>query len=261
MEIKGNTKEEVVRALADLATGSPLLKDLSSETIYEQLMERESQGSTGFGNEIAIPHARIEGMEEFLLYIAVSKRGVEFDAMDKKRVKVFFVILGPAEQVNEHLKILASVSRMLGHTNLKKELLGANTRTVVYETFVKNIAEGTGQKKEKQKMKALFIILFIDDFLNEILEFFIQAGIDGATIIDSFGMGEYISNVPLFATFIGFMNENKTRSKTLLTMIPEDREKDILEGIEEITGDLDKKQGAMIITMDVSFYKGSMKML
>ena len=93
------------------------------------------------------------------------------------------------------------------------------------------------------------------------MEYFIQEGIDGATIVESSGMGEYISNIPLFASFIGFMNENKHSSKTIMAMIPAERQQEILEGIESITGDLDKKEGAMIFMTDVTFYKGTMKML
>ena len=98
-------------------------------------------------------------------------------------------------------------------------------------------------------------------FLNDILEFFIEAGVDGATVIESFGMGEYISNIPLFADFIGFMQKNKNQSRTILALVPEDRVQELVEGIEEITGDLDKKQGAMVLALDVPFYKGTMRML
>ena len=89
----------------------------------------------------------------------------------------------------------------------------------------------------------------------------IEEGIDGATILESSGMGHYISNIPLFASFIGFMNEDRNRSNTILATVPESRVERMVKGIEEITGDLDKTQGAMIMVMDVAFSKGSMKMM
>ena len=92
-------------------------------------------------------------------------------------------------------------------------------------------------------------------------EFFIEEGIDGATVLESSGMGHYISNIPLFASFIGFMNEDKNRSRTIVAMVPENKVNDIIQGIERITGDLDKKEGAMVFTVDASFHKGSMRML
>ena len=84
---------------------------------------------------------------------------------------------------------------------------------------------------------------------------------EGATILDSAGMGRYISNVPLFADFIGFMRENKHQSKTILTLVPQEHTQELIQRIEEVSGDLDKKQGAMIMVLDVSYLKGSMKMI
>ncbi len=259
--IKAKTKDEVLMKLSRLAVKSDKLEGFSEKAIYEKLAEREKQGSTGFGNEIAIPHARIDGMEEFLLFIVTDKKGVEFDTLDKKKAKIIFVILGPEKSVNEHLQILASISRAISQGNLKKEILNVNTESALVDIFLKNTVEKNEISGIKQKMKLLFIVLYLDDFLYHILEYFIQEGIEGATIIDSSGMGEYISNIPLFATFIGFMNEKKNHSKTIMALIPEDKEKDIVDGIERITGDLDKKEGAMILTTDISIYKGTMKMM
>ncbi|MFP4362635.1 MAG: PTS sugar transporter subunit IIA [Spirochaetia bacterium] len=260
--LKAKTKEEVVRKLAKIACKSELLADIQEKTVFEKLHTREQQGTTGFGNGIAIPHARIEGMKDFLLFIVVSPKGVNYEAMDKHSVHIFFVILGPPDKVDAHLKILATISRMLSKTQLRKELLQVGNPETLYETFVRYTRiEGEQQEKTKEKMKLMIVVLYVDDFLYNVLEFFIEEGIEGATVIDSYGMGEYISNVPLFATFIGFMNENKNQSKTLLSLVPETKVKALIEGIEEITGDMDKRQGAMVFTMDVDFYKGTMKMM
>jgi len=259
--LKSKNKEDVLKKLAKLAIKSDKLKGFSEETIFQKLAEREKQGSTGFGNEIAIPHARIKGMDNFLLFIVTDKKGIEFESLDKKRVKLIFVILGPEKSVNEHLQILALISRAVTQGNLKKEILNAKTESVMVEIFLKNTVENHEISKVKQKMKLMLIVLYLDEFLYHILEYFIQEGIEGATIIDSSGMGEYISNIPLFATFIGFMNEKKNHSKTIMVLVPEKKELEFVKGIESITGDLDKKEGAMILTTDISIYKGTMKMM
>lgn len=261
IDLRAKSKDATLRELADLAARSDRTGDVSSDTIYQLLADRESQGSTGFGNEIAIPHARVPGMEEFLLYVATAPRGVEFDALDKKKVKLIFVILGPAEAVNEHLKILALVSRAVGHTNVKNELVQSTSATALYEAFLRNISTGPGDAKEQRKMQMLLLNLYDEDLLYPMLELFIEEGIEGATILDSAGMGRYISNVPLFADFIGFMRQNKNQSKTILTLVPEEHVKDLVARIEEVTGDLDKKQGAMIMVLDIAYMRGSMKMM
>ena len=261
LDIPERTKEAVLRRMGQIASESRAAGDVAADRFYEELLGREKQGSTGFGNEVAIPHARVRGMTEFLLFIVTSRRGVEFDAVDKKKVHVFFVLLGPDDKPTEHLKILAAVSRVLAGTSVKRELLGARSSTGVYEAFLRHVRSVEGEAGGPRAMKALFVILYEEEFLYSILEFFIQEGIEGATIIDSSGMGEYISNVPLFASFIGFMNQSKNKSRTLIAMIPEERVDEIVRGIEEITGDLDKKEGAMVFTLDVGFYKGTMKMM
>ena len=65
----------------------------------------------------------------------------------------------------------------------------------------------------------------------------------------------------MFAEFIGFMQERKNHGRTFMALVPADRERAIIEGTEHITGDLDQKQGAMVMTTDVSFFKGNMNMM
>jgi nitrogen PTS system EIIA component len=260
--LKGKTKDEVLRRLAEQAARSARLEGLSSGQIYEALRDREAQGSTGFGGEIAIPHARIPGMREFLVFFAVAPKGVEFDSLDKKKVKLIFVILGPPEQVNEHLMILAAISRTAGIPAVRNEIIKAPTETAMYEAFIRHSRGGAEHAEGKtRKMKLLLVNLYVQDFFYNILEFFIEEGIDGATIIESFGMGEYISNIPLFADFIGFMKADKNQSRTIMALVPEEMIDTVLEGIEEITGDLEKKQGAMVMVLDLAYHKGSMRMM
>jgi PTS system nitrogen regulatory IIA component len=261
VDVHAKTKEEMILRLAELAVSADAASGIAVETISTALAEREKQGSTAFGNEIAIPHARIPGMDRFLLYIVSAPRGVEFEALDRKKVKLFFVILSPPEAVTDHLKILAAVSRALSHTDLKRELLAARTETALYEAFYRNTQEDRAVAGVTRVMKLVMINLYIEEYLYRILELFIEEGVDGATIVESAGMSHYISNVPLFADFIGFMNESKHHSKAILAMVPEEHVDDLINGIEEITGNLDKKQGAMILVLDIAAYRGSMKML
>jgi PTS system nitrogen regulatory IIA component len=259
--LRGKNKRDVLRELATLACRSSALDESREDEVFAALEAREGQGSTGFGGGIAIPHARLKGMDRFALAIGVHEDGIDFDALDKKRVRLFFIILGPEEQVNEHLKLLAAVSRALTRGSAQKEILAAQGNEAVYEAFLRNVEALGETSREKPKLKFFALILFLEEYVYEILELYLQKGIEGATVLDSFGMGEYISNVPLFATFIGFMQEKKNHSKTILALIPESLETELIEGIEGIVGDLDKKQGAMIFSMDVANYKGSMKML
>ena len=259
--LKANNKQEVLKELATIACQSARLDENRIGEIVTALEKRETQGSTGFGGGIAIPHARLSNMDGFVLAIGVHSEGIDFDALDRKKVRIFFLILGPEAEVGEHLKILAAVSRAITRGQAKKEILAAQESEAVFDAFVRNLESLGESLRKKQTMKLLVLVLFLEEYVYEILELYLQKGVEGATILDSFGMGQYISNIPLFASFFGFMQEKKNHSKTILAMVPENLEKELVDSIEGVLGDLDKKQGAMIFSLNVGMYKGNMKML
>ena len=261
-DLSARDKHEVLQKLAELATQSEALEGVDQETVFQALYDREQQGSTGFGKEVALPHARVPGMTRFLVYVGIFPRGVSFDAVDKKKAKVFFVILGPPELVQEHLRLLAGISRLLAHTNAKQELLRVRSSEAAVETILRHIGEeDAGSAPPAETFKLLFVTVYVETYMYDILEIFLDFGVDGATIVESSGMSRYISNVPLFAEFIGFMNESKNASKTILAVVPERHIQRIVQRIEEITGDLNKREGAIVLALDLSFVKGSMKMM
>ncbi len=262
VKIPARTREQVLREIASRAAALPALKKAGRDEIFRRLLEREQQGSTGFGGGVAIPHARLPMADEFVLFIVTTAKPVEFQAMDRKKVQIFFVLLGPEQNVREHLQILAAISNVLAHGKIRKELLAAGDGSVLHEILLSRIQEQERlTPQEQEKMKLLFLVLYEERFFYDILEYFLQEGVDGATIIDSTGMGQYISNIPLFASFIGFMNEQKNHSRTIMATVPESQAESMVRGIERITGDLEKKQGAMVMLLDVAFCKGTMEML
>jgi PTS system nitrogen regulatory IIA component len=239
---------------------SSILAPIGEERLYNALLEREHQGSTGFGGGAAIPHARFEELSDFVLFIVTSRRPLDYEAIDNKKVNVFFFLIGPADAVKEHVKALASIANIISRSNLLDALRNSENGSVLYETFLSKTRDEK-PKKERTKQKLLIVVLYDEDLLYDLLEYFLQEGVDGATAIDSTGMGHYISNIPLFSSFVSFMNEDHNRSNTLLVPVPEDQVDTLITGVEEITGDLDKTQGAMMMVLDIAFSKGSMKMM
>ncbi len=261
IDFKPRNKQEALHGIATIACQSPLLSGVAPEEVHRLLAEREGVVSTGIGNGVAIPHVRLEALHEFLVFILVAPHGVDFEALDGKKVQIFFVVFAPADRVNEHLKVLAGISFALSRTNLKKEMLHATNPDVLYEVAVRNLRGEARPAEAAARRKLLVVVLYMEDILNDILEFLIDHDVGGATILRSEGMGTYISSLPLFASFLDFMRTNKDMSHTILALIPADEERMLVSGIESLTGDLDKKQGAMILTLDVSLYRGTMTML
>lgn len=260
--IPAANKQAALETLADLALKHPDAAEVSRDVLMKRLLEREEQGSTGIGNQLAIPHCQVPGLKQFVIALATSAKGVDYEAIDGKKARLFFMILAPEGEAASHLKVLAHISRTLSLPGVRPEILAAPTRLALFEAFMsKANPEGTAELKKREEMSLLTLILFDKDLIYDVLEMFLQKGIEGATINDSYGMGEYISNVPLFAGFLGFMNDRTNRSKTLKALIPTAAMNSIVEGIEAITGDLDKKQGAALFITPVQLWKGTMKMM
>ncbi len=262
--LKSRDKAGLLRELARLALQSPRLEGISEDELVAHLAAREAGGSTAYGDGVAIPHARIEGLSDFVVVIGVAPRGVSFDALDGKKVRIFTTILGPAERPQEYLKLLASISSLLVNTRLRRELLRARSPESIRETCVRwsraGMPSGAGGAAP-QGESLLTVVLYEQSFLYPLLEFFVESGIEGATILDSHGMNEYISQVPLYAEMIQFMSSRKSRSKTILALVPESRVDSLLTGIEEITGNLDQVEGAVVYVQDLRRVRGTMKML
>lgn len=238
---------------------APVVEGKSHEQLFSVLQTREEQGTTGLEKGIAIPHARIEGIEAFTLGIAVSRRGIDFKAIDGKRTHIFFILVGPVERSQEYLKLLAQVSRVAKNRNAVREMLAAQTPSVLREVFLRFATGGLLKKEEKGKSKLFVIVLYERRFLDDIVQLFLEQGIRGASVMDSSGISDVLSKVPLFGDFLNFLGERENTSKTIITVVPENEIPTLIEGIEDIMGDLDTHSGAMVFTLDISYMKGSME--
>lgn len=118
------SKEEVLKLMVDTLNKKGLIKD--KDEALNALFEREKLGSTGIGDEIAIPHAKLTGIDNIIILIAVSNKGIEFDAVDNKKVKIFFLVLASTNKLHLHLKTLARISRLIKATDFKKRVLSEN---------------------------------------------------------------------------------------------------------------------------------------
>lgn len=130
------TKNDVLRELTQAAAGSGKIQD--SEAALSALLEREALGSTGVGEQVAIPHAKLADIEDVMITIGISHRGVEFNSGDGQPVKLFFMLLSPEKQLNTHLKTLAKISRLIKLTDFKtrvlaKELSSEEIRQILNE--------------------------------------------------------------------------------------------------------------------------------
>lgn len=107
-------------------------------------------------------------------------------------------------------------------------------------------------------MKLLVFVLNNEEFLEEVMAAYIEAGVTGATILDSEGMGRFLTyEVPLFAGFKEFMKGNKPYNKTIISVIQDDDTlKDVRSLIDDIVGGLDNPGTGIMFTIPVDWASG-----
>ena len=123
--LPGGNKRSLMKQLADLA-GQRL--GIKPTVVLAGLNEREQLGSTGFGQGVAIPHAKIEGLEQvYALFVRLGDP-VDYKAIDGRPVDLVFLLLSPPDAGAEHLKALAAISRVTRDVATLERLRGARSR-------------------------------------------------------------------------------------------------------------------------------------
>lgn len=112
------------------------LYGLKASAIADSLIERERKGSTGVGAGVAVPHARVEGLERMRSLFLRLEAPIDFGAVDDQPVDLVFVLLAPKEAKTEHLQALARISRALRKPELREQLRQARTQDALHALLV-----------------------------------------------------------------------------------------------------------------------------
>ena len=129
-DLQGTGKIEVLAELTDsLVAANPSLK---RDEVIKVLLERERLGSTGIGDGIAIPHGKLKKLDRQMIAFGLSRKGVEFDAMDGKPARLFFLLIAPEDAVGLHLKTLARISKLLKAPMVRERLQKAVDRQQIH---------------------------------------------------------------------------------------------------------------------------------
>jgi PTS system nitrogen regulatory IIA component len=124
LDLKGGSKRQVLQALSELASR---LTSVDAGAVLEALIQREKLGTTGLGEGIAIPHAKVGDLGELVGLFARLAKPVDFDALDGEPVDLVFLLLAPDDAGADHLKALARIARILRDQSLCRALREAHT--------------------------------------------------------------------------------------------------------------------------------------
>ncbi len=123
-ELHSENKQDVLyELLVPLNQKFPTL-DLGKA--HRILLERERLGSTGIGDGVAIPHGKMEELEDIIVVVGRSIKGIDFEAIDKKPCHIFFLVFAPEDVAGLHLRILAHISRLLKDQEFRDNFMETN---------------------------------------------------------------------------------------------------------------------------------------
>ncbi|HEX38325.1 MAG TPA: PTS sugar transporter subunit IIA [Candidatus Cloacimonetes bacterium] len=250
------SKDQVLHKIAAMAATCPLLKNFDAQTLYDKLLEREELHSTGIGHEIALPHCSLEKLEDFVIGLLVVPAGVDFQAIDKKPVKLFVVIFAPKDKRNEHISYLARISQILQSKETVDELINEKNPVALYDIFFKHIAVREESFQQEIENTLFHVFVQIEDKFEDILQIFSELPESHTSVLDANNPGYYLHSVPLFASF---WNENETGfNKIIIGVIPKKLANDVLRQVKAVINNLKNKDGILVITNDVTYFMGSL---
>ena len=124
-KLTAGNKRQLLQMLGQVASQK---LGLEPSIVVDSILEREKLGSTGFGGGVAIPHGKVEGLNQVYGMVARLDEPVDFAAIDKMPVDLVFLLLSPPDAGAEHLRALAAISRAVRQAPVVDKIRGARDR-------------------------------------------------------------------------------------------------------------------------------------
>ena len=140
MRSGASSKRQALHTVAEVAAQS---LGMPENRILEALLEREALGSTGLGSGVAVPHARLEGIERVTAVFVRLDTPVAYGALDDRPVDLLLALFAPPRDGADHLRALAAVSRALRSPVMREQLRQARTPDAIRALFVRDQAPAT----------------------------------------------------------------------------------------------------------------------
>jgi PTS system nitrogen regulatory IIA component len=246
-------KEDVLHEIAQVAKKCSIIEKVDAQDILAGLQERESLGSTGFGQGIAIPHCRLQSVTDFLVGIMTIPSGVDFEALDGEPVRLVIFIIAPEVAGNKHVKLLSAISQTLLVPGATEEILSETTAEAVYESFLRHTRADIDTSKQTAKCQFNVFVQDENVFLD-ILEKLSGIETSSLVVVSVENVGAYLAKVPLFADF--WSDKSSSFSKLIISVVDKGLSNETIRRIETVTGDLGKSTGVMVTAQDLSYASG-----
>ena len=133
-DLAGKSKMDVIKEMTECLKQNNIIKD--DQILFETLMEREKLGSTGIGENVAIPHGKSDELTQIITVFARSLKGVDFESLDQKPVHFVCMVIAPAHSTGQHLKVLARISRLFKNQGLREKILKSENSNGIHSILL-----------------------------------------------------------------------------------------------------------------------------
>jgi len=132
-ELQATDRNGVIREMVNTLAGCLGLSEEESAAISKAVIQRENQGSTGFGKGVAVPHVKHPAVKRIVATVARSSTGVDFAALDRAPVYIVVLLLSPPNNPDQHLAAMENIFRHLQRDNFRRFLRQASTQEEVVD--------------------------------------------------------------------------------------------------------------------------------
>jgi fructose-specific phosphotransferase system IIA component len=143
LDLSGKDKHDVISQMVHLMKQQKAIDD--EKDFLKEVFQREALGCTAIGGCVAIPHARTRTVKKIVIAFARLTPAVPFGAMDKKPVRLLFLLGTPLDAVGDYLKVLAKLTKMLAEEPIRARLLQAADPQAAYDILL----EVSNQQEEQ----------------------------------------------------------------------------------------------------------------
>lgn len=138
LELNTDNKEDALIEMVNLLKKEDKIE--SEDKFLAKIIEREREGSTGFGRGIAVPHGKSETVNELSLSIGRSKKGIEYHSLDGRKVNLVFMVADYPDYSPEYLKLVSTLVSWLRDDEFRNKLLDAENKSEFIKLFRKKEA-------------------------------------------------------------------------------------------------------------------------
>ncbi len=132
-DLESTEKEEVYAEIVEKMVEKQ--SNIDRDEAIESLKKRESKMTTGILPGIAVPHAICNSVNGVEIVVGISKKGIDYDSLDKKPVHLIFMFLFAPDETEKHLKIMQTLASILQNADFYSEIMNKKTAAEIYDTI------------------------------------------------------------------------------------------------------------------------------